>query len=63
MITVGTKVYVTDFTDFFLGEGCVKKIKDGKATIKLDGKPGEYVYNVDDLEEVKAPMSKKRKKD
>ena len=49
-----------DFTDFLLGEGSVKKIKNGKALIKFLGKHGEYEYNIDDLEEVKKPTPKKK---
>ena len=63
MITVGAKVCVTEFADFILHEGIVKKIKDGKAVIKFPGKSGEYIYNLDNLEEVKtSALQKKAKK-
>ena len=42
MIAVGTKVCVTGITDFVLREGCVTKIRNGKAVIKFPGKAGEY---------------------
>ena len=52
MITIGTRVSITDITDFFLQEGIVKKIKKDKAVIEFPGKAGEFVYALDDLEEV-----------
>ncbi len=61
MITVGTKVCVTDFTDFLLQKGSVKKIKKGKAIIKFPGKQGEFEYSLEYLEEVKTISSKKGK--
>jgi hypothetical protein len=64
MITVGTKVSITDITDFFLYEGVVRKINDDKAIIIFPGKPGEYTYALDDLEEVieRVPHKIKKKK-
>ena len=64
MITIGTKVSITDITDFFLHEGVVKKIEKDKAVIKFPGKTGEYVYALDDLEEVtdRIPHKIKKKK-
>ena len=64
MITVGTKVSITDITDFFLYEGVVKKINNDKATIIFPGKTGEYTYALDDLEEVieRVPHKIKKKK-
>lgn len=64
MITVGTKVSIIDFTDFFLDTGIVKKIKKNTAVIIFPGKSGEYIYALENLEEVKekAPHKKKKKK-
>jgi len=62
MITVGTKVSITDITDFFLQEGVVEKIQQNKAVIKFPGKAGEYVYALDDLEEVTERARHKIKK-
>jgi hypothetical protein len=62
MITIGTKVCVTDITDFILCEGFVQGIKNGKAIIKFPGKHKAYTYDLDDLEEVKATVAKKAKK-
>ena len=63
MISIGTKVCVTDFADFILHTGYVKKIENGKAVIKFPGKSGEHAYNIDDLEEVTEiqPVKKSRK--
>jgi hypothetical protein len=61
MITIGTKVCVIDFTDFVLREGNVKKIKNGKAVIKFPGEAKEFTYDLEDLEEVTAPVVKKNK--
>lgn len=63
MITVGTKVSITDITDFFLHEGVVKKIIGDQAVVAFDGKTGAYTYPIDDLEEViDRPTHKIRKK-
>ena len=64
MITVGAKVSITDITDFFLHEGIVKKVNKDKAIVKFPGKSGEYVYAIDDLEEVvdRTPHKIKKKK-
>jgi hypothetical protein len=61
MITVGTKVCITDFTDFLLQKGNVKKITKGKAIVKFPGKPGKFEYNLEDLEEVQPSSSEKGK--
>ena len=62
MIRVGTKVSITDITDYFLQEGIVKEIKKDKAVIKFPGKPGAYVYALDDLEEIEESVTCKAKK-
>lgn len=62
MITVGAKVCVTEFADFILHVGTVKKIRNGKAVIKFPGRSGEYIYDLDNLEEVKKSAPQKGSK-
>jgi len=63
MIIVGTRVRISDLTDFFLNEGIVKKIKNNIAVIKFPGKSGECEYPIDNLEEInEATVNKGKKK-
>ncbi len=62
MITIGTKVRITDITDYFLQEGLVVKINEDKATIKLPGKAREFTYDLNNLEEIPAPSRDESKR-
>ena len=53
MITVGTRVCITDFADFFLQEGIVKKIKrKGNSKVSPQGRRTYFIACEGHLEEV-----------